>query len=78
MRQNFFMLVDEQLNSLLTEREDITEWIWKIAVDTGSEVRYFDLLHGKVFVLESGFLAAFVLFHDTRLPLAVGARSQRL
>ena len=55
------MLVDEQLNSLLTEREDITEWIWKIAVDTGSEVRYFDLLHGKVFVLKLGFLAAFVL-----------------
>ena len=75
MRQNFFMLVDEQLNSLLTEREDITEWIWKIAVDTGSEVRYFDLLHGKVFVLESGFLAA---FFTTRLPLAVGARLQRL
>ena len=69
------MLVDEQLNSLLTEREDITEWIWKIAVDTGSEVRYFDLLHGKVFVLELRFLAA---FFTARLPLAVGARLQRL
>ena len=32
---------------MLTETEDITEWIWKIAVDSGSEIRYFDLLHGK-------------------------------
>ena len=33
--------------SILTETEDITEWIWKVAGDDGSGVRYFDLLHGK-------------------------------
>ena len=37
------------INSMLTVSEDITEWIWKIAVDSGNEIRYFDLLHGKAF-----------------------------
>ena len=32
---------------MLTDAEDITEWIWKIAVDSGNEIRYFDLLHGQ-------------------------------
>ena len=37
------------INSMLTDSEDITEWIWKIAVDSGNEIRYFDLLHDKAF-----------------------------
>ena len=32
---------------MLTETEYITDCFWKIAVDSGNEIRYFDLLHGK-------------------------------
>ena len=37
------------INSMLTDSLDIAEWIWKIAVDSGNKIRYFDLLHGKAF-----------------------------
>jgi len=34
--------------SIYSETEDLTEYIWKIAVTKNEELRYFDLQHGKV------------------------------